>query len=350
MESPQTQTHSKFVVPNRMVRFKPLPITHKNDGTPRRVGFELEFSGLSLGQTAEVLKVSLGGKLEKKTTVEWVLHTEELGDFKLELDWYYLKCKAEENERAKQDESWTGLLNQNWVDLLAQASALLVPVEIACPPIAVTDLEALQPMVDALRKAGAVGTEESLLAAYGVHVNTEIYSLDAETLFSYLKAFALLQWWLVDAHEVDVTRKISPYIDLYPEAYLRRLLSQAQPSMEQIFADYLMYNPSRNRALDLLPMLAYMDRDAVHQAVDDPKIQARPTFHYRLPNCNIDRENWSLADAWNKWWVVEQLACRPKDLDKLSLDFLIAERPVIGINRGEWVEHIDRWLKGNAWV
>jgi hypothetical protein len=278
------------------------------------------------------------------------LYGNSIASFKGRLHWNYLKRKAEENEQEKQNEDWTALLTEKWVDLLAQASTLLVPVEIACPPIAIADLDALLPMVDALREAGAVGTEESLLAAYGVHINTEIHSLDATTLFSYLKAFAILQWWLVDAHEVDVTRKISPYIDLYPEAYLKKLLSQPQPSMEQIFADYLEYNPSRNRALDLLPMLAHIDRVAVQNTVNDPRIQARPTFHYRLPNCQIDRKNWSLSDCWNKWWVVEQLAYRSKDLDKLSLDFLIAERPVFGVNRSDWVEFIDRWLRDHALV
>jgi hypothetical protein len=337
-------------MPSSSSCFKSPPVTHKKDGNPRRVGFELEFSGLSIEQTAVVLKTSLGGKLKKKTAVEWTLHNDTLGDFKLELDWNYLKRKAEKNEQEKPNENWSSLLTQTWIDLLAEASKLLVPVEIACPPIAFTDIEALLPMVDALRNAGALGTEESPLAAYGVHINTEIHSLDAETLFSYLKAFALLQWWLVDAHEVDVTRKISPYIDLYPEAYLKKLASQTQPSMKQIFADYLEYNPSRNRALDLLPMLAYINNAAVRQIVKDPKVQARPAFHYRLPNCQIDRENWSLSEAWNKWWVVEQLAYRSDNLDKLGLDFLSTDRPVIGVNRSDWVEYIDRWLRDNEWA
>jgi hypothetical protein len=335
---------------NQNVCFKLPPITRKIDGTPKRVGFELEFSGLSLGQTADALQAALGGRLEKKNRVEWTVHVEALGDFKIELDWHYLKCKAEENAEEAQYGKQPDLFTQTWVDLLAQASALLVPVEIACPPVAVTGLEVLLPMVASLRKAGAIGTEESLLAAYGVHINTEIYSLNSATLFPYLKAFALLQWWLVDAHQVDVSRKISPYIDLYPEAYLRKLLSQPQPSMAQIAADYLAYNPTRNRALDLLPMLACWNKEVVQKVVDDPRIQARPTFHYRLPNCRIDREDWSLAEAWNKWWVVEQLAHRPADLEKLGLDFLIAERPLIGISRRDWVEYMDQWLRDNGLV
>lgn len=322
---------------NHIVRFKSPPIIHKSDGKLRMVGFELEFSGLSLGQTSEALQISLGGDLKKKTAAEWTLHVDDLGDFNIELDWNYLKHKAEKNRQGGQ----TG----KWVDLLTQAAPLLVPVEVVCPPIPITDLEELLPMVDALRKAGAVGTEESLLAAYGVHINPEIHRLDAETLFTYLKAFALLQWWLVDAHEVDVTRKMSPYIDPYPEAYLKQLLSRRQPSIEQIFADYLEYNASRNRALDLLPLLAHIDNAAVRRVINDPKIQARPTFHYRLPNCHIEREDWSLTDSWNTWWIVEQLAYRSNDLDGLSEAFLQAERPIIGVNREDWVEFIDRWLK-----
>lgn len=337
-------------MPSNSVNFKLPPITHKKDGTPRRVGFELEFSGLSLDQTAETLKASLGGTLKKKTAVEWDIHVDALGDFKLEIDWHYLKRMAEENEHAKLNADWATLLTETWIDLLAQASTLLVPIEVACPPIAIADLEALLPMVDALRNTGAVGTEESWLAAYGVHINPEIPDLDAETLFSYLRAFALLQWWLVDAHEVDVTRKISPYIDPYPEAYLKKLLVQPQPSMQQIIADYLEYNPSRNRALDLLPMLSLIDKSAVQRIVDDPKVQARPAFHYRLPNCNIDRKDWSLADPWNKWWFVEQLAYRPNDLDKLSLEFLLADRPILGVDRSDWVEYIDQWLKNSGLV
>lgn len=172
-----------------------------------------------------------------------------------------------------------------------------MPVEVVCPPIPVTHLSALEPMVGALRKAGAVGTEESLLAAYGVHINTEVPRLDASTLHSYLRAFAVLHWWLVDVHEVDPTRKVSPYVDLYPEAYLKQVLSQSDSTMDRIFAEYLEHNASRNRALDLLPLLAEVDEKRVRGAVDDPKIKARPAFHYRLPNCNIERAGWSLDES-----------------------------------------------------
>jgi len=327
-------------MPNHPTRFKSPSVTRKADGSPRTVGFELEFSGLTLERTVDALRSALGGKLQSKTAAQRVLHVDALGDFTVELDWDYLKRKAAEEAQQEEDDEW--------IEKLSEAAALLVPMEVVCPPVPMTDLESLNSMVGALREAGAVGTEESLLAAYGVHINTEIPCLDAATLFSYLKAFAVLQWWLVEAHEVDASRKISPYIDLYPETYVKRVLCASEPGMEEIFDAYLEYNASRNRALDLLPLLAEIDEDRVRRAVDDPKIKARPTFHYRLPNCDIERSDWSLTSSWNTWWVVEQLAHRPEDLGELSAAFLDADRPILGVSRKGWIEFVDRWLKNHA--
>lgn len=318
------------------------PETSKDDGSLRMVGFELEFSGISLDETAGAVKAALGGEVSSESSAERVIRTDSLGDFVIELDWDYLKRKAEETDRREEGSAW--------LENLSRAASLIVPVEVACPPIPLTDLSVLDPMVSELREAGAVGTEESLIAAYGVHVNAEIPRLDAQTLFSYLRAFALLQWWLVDAHDVDATRKVSPYVDLYPEAYLKRVLSSSEVTMDEIFAGYLEQNATRNRALDLLPMLAEIDRERVRNTVDDPRIEARPAFHYRLPNCNIERKNWTLASSWNTWCVVERLAYRKDDLDALAEAFLEADRPILGVGRSNWVEYIDRWLKDRALV
>jgi hypothetical protein len=327
---------------NHSTDFDLPPRANKDDGTPRMVGFELEFSGISLDKTAEAVQSALGGELQSESSAERVIHTSSFGEFIIELDWDYLKRKASGTDREEE--------GSEWLEQLSQAAALLVPVEVVCPPIPLTNLSALTPMVHGLREAGAMGTEESLIAAYGVHINTEIPRLDANTLFSYLRAFAILQWWLVDAHEVDATRKVSPYIDLYPQAYLRQVLSKAKSTMDEIFSDYLKHNASRNRALDLLPMLDEINSDRVREAVDDPKIKARPTFHYRLPNCQIERPDWSLAGAWNTWCVVERLVGREDDLDALAGEFLAADRPILGVGRSDWVGFIDQWLKDRALV
>jgi hypothetical protein len=317
-------------------RFELPPLLEKSDGTPRRVGFELEFSGITLDGTLEALRSSLGGDLQSESAAERVLRVEALGTFTIELDWAYLKRIAADDD-PEQD-------GGEWIGGLSRAAALLVPVEVVCPPIPLPKLGVLEPMVASLRSAGAVGTDESLVAAYGVHINTEIPRLDAETLDAYLKAFALLQWWLVDAHDVDVARKVSPYIDLYPEAYVKQLLSRSEPTLDDLLGDYLAHNATRNRALDLLPLLAESDEQRVRRTVDDPRIKPRPAFHYRLPDCHIERPDWSLSGPWNTWLVVERLAYRGNELSELGAAFLDASRPILGVNRRDWVIFVDEWL------
>ncbi len=320
--------------------FELPPRPRKDDGEMRRVGFEIEFSGIDLRETTAAVKDALGASIVSQTAAEVELEADGLGKFNIEIDWEFLKRKA-----AQDDSDFEDLL-----EVLSQAAALLVPIEVVCPPIPLSRLDVLEPMIAALREAGAVGTEESLISAYGVHVNTEIPRLDAPTLFGYLRAYALLQWWLVDRQPVDMARRISPYIDLYSEAYLKRLLSREQPTLDQLIDDYLEHNATRNRGLDMLPMLSEIDAQRVRGAVDDPRVKSRPTFHYRLPDCHIERRDWSLRQPWNTWLAVEKLADRPDDLDTLARAFIDADRPIIGVSRGDWVEHMDRWLQDRELV
>jgi len=319
--------------------FKLPSVTHTCNKKMRRVGFELEFIGIDLEQTTAVVQQVFSGKIASVSPAACVVAVEGLGEFSIELDWHFLKKKAAQQNRENAGD---------WLEMLSHAAALLVPMEIVCPPIPVSDLDCLDPLVTELRRAGAKGTEDSMIAAYGVHINTEVPGQDAGCLSGYLRSFSLLQWWLVDAHQVDFARRISPYVDLYPEAYLKQLFSRTVPDIHQVCDDYLQYNASRNRALDLLPLLAYMDVDQVNRAVADAKIMARPAFHYRLPNCQIDKPEWSLARPWNNWWVVEELAQRPDDLQNLSALFLDMHRPLLGVSRSEWTALMDRWLQDHA--
>lgn len=318
--------------------FRLPPRVRKADGRPRRVGFELEFSGLGVDEAADALRASLGGTLHKVSAAERSLEVESLGRFKVELDWDYLKRRA---ALAEEEDAAEG---REWVDLLSKAATLLVPIEVVCPPIPITELDCLEALVTSLHAAGAVGTDDSPMAAYGVHINPEIPRLDAPTVTAYLRAFGLLQWWLADAHEVDITRKISPYVDFYPEDYVKLLASAPPQHFDDLFRGYLEHNPTRNRALDLLPLLAEIDAGRVRRSVDDAKVNARPTFHYRLPNCDIGRSDWSLAEGWNVWTVVERLADRADAIDELGAAFLDHWRPLLGLNRSRWRDFVDRWL------
>jgi len=320
-------------------KFKFPAVLENAAGDIRTVGFELEFSGITLIDTVSAVCAALGGRVAEETAAE-VLVKSDIGDFNVEVDWDFLKRTAEDAEQAGTPDAW--------LQQLSEAAALLVPIEVACPPLAMTQLSHLNGLVDALREAGAVGTEESLIAAYGVHINPEIPALDAATINRYLRAFVLLQWWLVEANTVDLARRVSPYIDLFDETYIRQLLTRKNPDIDTLIDDYLDHNPTRNRALDMLPMFAHIDADRVRATVDDPKIKSRPTFHYRLPNCCIDDPQWSLTSSWNLWCVVERLADDEASLTALGEAFLEADRLLLGVKRTAWVDRVRQWVDGHA--
>lgn len=307
-------------------------------GATRQVGFELEFSALDVASAAECVARAVSGSPFAKSPANWQVDA-SLGSFKVEIDWDFLQRLAEERGEQANKEAW--------LDSLSNAAALVVPVEVICPPIALDKLDVLNDIVEALRGAGALGTDESMIAAYGTHINPELPNLNTETVLAYLQSFGLLQWWLVEQHHVNTTRKLSPYIDLYSESYVCKLLQIDSPTIATLIDDYLEFNPSRNRALDMLPLFCELDAERVKKVIDDKKLKARPTLHYRLPNCRIDVADWSLADEWNTYCVIERLANRPKALQELAGEFLAAHRPMLGVARKDWIEYVSKWLKEN---
>ncbi len=322
-------------------RFQSPPRQTNARGDMRRVGFELEFTGLSLEDAVHTLATAIGARAAPHSAVEWFLDSPSLGRFRLELDWGYLKRIASEARLEQQGEEW--------VSFLKQTAEGIVPLELVCPAIPITQLDTLSGILPALRNAGAKGTEDSLIAAFGLHINSEAPALDARTIHRYLCAFCLLQWWLFEAHQVNLSRRVSTYVTPYPEAFCEAMLTRKNADMSAIFDSYLHHNPSRNRALDLLPILTTIDPRRVARAIDDPRINARPAFHYRLPNCQLERAGWSLASQWNIWIRVEQLAADSAALDMLARGYLKQNNALWGMNRKSWVERIEQWLLDPPW-
>jgi hypothetical protein len=90
------------------------------------------------------------------------------------------------------------------------------------------------------------------------------------------------------------------------------------PSVSQLIDDYLKHNPTRNRGLDLLPLFAHLDKDRVTRAVDDDRVSARPTFHFRMPDSRVDDPRFRITEQWQAWLEVERLACDPLRLAEQS--------------------------------
>jgi len=268
-----------------------------DEGKLRRVGIELEFAGLGAGETARIVHDLYGGGIHEISDHKVEVRNTELGDFLIELDLRYLHQGDPANPIRK---------------AVGDIAAAVVPMEVACPPLALDRLARLEDLREALRQAGAQGTEVSPLHALGVQLNPELPDLSPETIIAHLRAFLLLREWLRAEIEVDPSRWVLAFATAHPSDYCDLVLSpDYTPDIAGLIDDYLAYNPTRNRELDLLPLCAHLDQDRVRARLPHDKINARPTFHYRLPNAMIDHRDWRIATEWERWVAVERLAARP---------------------------------------
>lgn len=304
-------------------------------GEVRCVGFELEFAGLDLQSAAEAVAKSFQGEVIQDTQAECQVKHPEFGHFKIELDWSFAKNMA----RKRLEEQ--GANEDAVLALMTDLARQIVPLEVVCPPVPVSRLSVLNDMVTNLRGAGALGTSDSLIYAFGVHINAELPDLKPETLVSYLQAYCVAQHWLMKAHKVDVLRRLTPYIDTYPKRYVELVMAYTMDSpMSQIIDDYLQHNPTRNRGMDLLPLFKQIDEARVLAAVSDERVNARPTFHYRLPNCEIENPDWSLTHSWNVWCVVEHLAADPVTLKSMCGQWTEYNNNLINLKEEPWHQEL----------
>lgn len=312
------------------------------DGEVRRVGVELEFLGLPLEAVGDLLGDTLDARPRTLSRAELTVASEH-GDFRVEIDNEALKRFAREQAAAREDE--TSAVDRLALELFTELSSLAVPCEIVTPPLPVTELETLvEPVVRRLREAGARGTRQSLIYAFGVHLNIEPPALKPREVTSLLKAFVLLFDWLQAQEQVDVSRRATTYVSRYPADY-ENLLADPDywPDWDGLIDDYLYFNPTRNRALDMLPLFASVDESRVRDVVDDPRVQARPALHYRLANCHVDEADWSVSEPWNRWLVIEALASNSRDLADACAAFQEDRRRILHLVDNEWLKTSEKW-------
>jgi len=266
---------------------------------------------------AEAVIAVVGGRVERTSPFESTVTNTELGDFHIELDADVLKNRGYQKHLEEVGiDIGEGQARENLEQVISRIAGLIVPLELVGPPVAWTRLEVLDQIRLKLHEAGARGTHSSPFYAFGLHLNIEAYSLKARDILAVLRAFLLRYEWLMQAEDVDFSRRITPYVQPYPEDYVAHVLDpDYRPNRQQLIDDFLEFTPTRNRPLDLLPLLAHIDCDRVMAAeVERGLIKPRPAWHFRLPDCLIDEPDWSLAVPWNHWMAVEQLANSPDEL------------------------------------
>lgn len=326
----------------------PLPeIRHTSQGAERRLGVELEFAGLPLDTISALVAELYGGHVEVASRFVHRVRETCWGDFQVEIDTALLKegVYARYLEKVGLDLDLSEYRDRI-EDALARLAGTVVPHEIVTPPIPFSQVHRLEELRRRLQQVEARGTRFSFLYAFGLHLNPELPETDSELVLRHLRAFLLLWDWLVVAGEIDWSRRITPFINEFPADY-RCLVSDPdyQPDAGRLLADYLRYNPTRNRALDLLPVLRELFGDRAVEGVSDAAlVKARPAFHYRLPNCRIDEPDWTLAREWRGWVMVEWLAARPDVMADMGRAWLRHDPPTFASVDQAWAARSADWL------
>lgn len=285
------------------------PHPHTQAGAKRRVGVEIEFAGVEVDQAATLVQRLYGGRTKRHDEHRVQVQGTRFGDFVVELDSMYAHPDTDGTLLSK----LKGKMKDRVTGTVGDVIGLWMPNEIIAPPIAYDELPELDRLIGLLRQSGGEGTGASVFYGFGLQLNPEVPSQEVESLLRHLQAYLILSPRLREAIDIDLTRRILPFADPFPNDYVQTVLAPGyRPTLEGLVRDYVQANPSRNRELDLMPLFMELVPEVIAELTDDPHIKARPTFHYRLPNAKIDDPAWGgIVEEWNRWVEVERLAADP---------------------------------------
>lgn len=318
--------------------YKSPPIVKNAQGEQRKAGLELEFAGIEIESAAEIIQSLYGGELKEEHRYHFEILDTDLGDFRVELDARILRKMASRDVFRKSgmnldEES----IRQSLEDAVDKLAKTVVPLEIVMPPVPFGQLHRLERLRAELQKNRAEGTHTSLVHAFGMHMNIESPDLKISTMIAYLRSFLILYPWLLEKLEIDFSRRITPFVGSFPQKYVAKILDPSyRPDEEQFIKEYVEFNPTRNRPVDMMPIFGMLNKELILPEMKGKKNEPRPTYHYRLPNSRIDDSDWRFEDEWNHWLEIEKLAGDDKMLNKLSRLYLTRKEKTVIAFRKEW--------------
>lgn len=314
-------------------------------GEERRVGVEIELANLSVREAAAIVQSTFGGQIVEQNPFVARVENTELGDFRVELDAALLKDEEYRDVLDTVGIDRGSRVEQLVVGAIESIAEIAVPCEIVTPPIPITQLSVIERLREELYAAGAHGTNAASRYAFGLHFNPELPSKDPAVLRDHLRAFIVLHDWIVERSEIDTIRRITPYIRPFPRAYADAIFRPHVPTRRSLIREYIEYNPTRNRPLDMLPAFRHLDEALVDALLPrDALVGSRPTFHYRLPNSRVDEPTWRIWESWNRWVLVERLAASPTLLASLGHEYLETTRVLLG-STAEHLQHVESVMR-----
>jgi len=329
--------------PAETVRFPPRPFNA--DGEARKMGLEIEFSGLTIDRIVSLVRLCYGGDVVSESDYRKHVKGTRLGDFTIELDWTLLQKLARTDYLENFGKELGIPIDSRWQKrvekVLASTAEPFVPYEVSFPPVTFDKIGELEELRKAIFRMRGKGTSASPFNAFGLHLNPETPSRDISLILRYFQAFLLLYEWLRLSHEINMMREITPFIDPFPERYIDKVMDPSYaPGMETFIDDYIINNPTRNRPLDLLPLLSWLDEHRVRSLLHNELIRPRPTFHYRLPNSSIDDPSWTFTKEWNVWVEVERLAESGDKMTGMQDLYLKRKRHPIKTWTEDWIREM----------
>ncbi|MBW3097057.1 amidoligase family protein [Pseudohoeflea coraliihabitans] len=309
------------LMPEREIRDGPLapPRPENADGETRSVGVEIEFAGLPTARAAELTVEVLGGTPDKQDDHAIILRDTQLGDIEIMLDARIAHIGSKKNA--------AGRLKRKFGETVGTLIKPVTPLEIVTAPVPWDELGRLDHLAERLGEAGARDTHQSVLFAFGLHLNPEVASSDVAHITAIMKAFALLQPVIRRHSEIDQTRQRMGWIGAWPADYVELLLAADYwPDRARLAADYVENVGGRDFDLDMLPLFAEFEPAALQDFKLSDLVKARPTFHYRLPDSNFSGSGGLVTGNWNAWVAVERLAEDDALLEKLCIERRSAAR------------------------
>jgi len=278
---------------------------------PRLLGIEVEFGGLTARQAADIVQRDVGGHVREQDAHRFVVEGTRLGTLRLELDSKYVHSTDDASQLERKLRRFAG-----------EVGGVVVPTELITEPLPATDLPDVDALVRHLASEGALGTQQPHLAC-GLHLNIAWPDPDIGSILRIFRAYLLSVPTLREEIAPDTTRTLLPFIGRFSKQFEDKVLDPAyHPDLPGFIADYCEANPTKNRELDLLPILASANREAVENALGHAPPAVRPAFHYRLPNARLGDPDWSIGREWERWQKVEALAA---DEEQLSARLIVRQ-------------------------
>lgn len=195
----------------------------------KRVGLEVEFSGLGMDEVLEILQEELGGKLERV----------EEGD-----TFYYKLKKSRLSRTAEAEKIWIHF-EGNETDPGSKITDVskIKTIEVTTSPIDFEGVKIFDGAVQKLKQAGAIGT--TVDNAVSIQVNVEMATSEKprvkiEDLLSLLRNYYSKEHFAMIEKEIPLPDVRKPYVGGYSQEMMKRILDpNYKPSLREFYNDFL---------------------------------------------------------------------------------------------------------------